>query len=131
MGTWSYSSFTPHREGDSRHGKAITETVLPPNCFLRPWAEQVAINEASAAQRLVNQQDADELGDAYEPRLAQADAALISILGKNPEWTTTERQGTERKRTIAASIRLGPRTIIALANLGAVVATDAPKEESD
>jgi hypothetical protein len=110
-----YSSF--HPATGSGYGKKITETVLTPNCILLPWSEQVVINEASAAQRIVNQQEADELGDEYEPLLAQADAALIAVLGKNPEWSMRERQGMKGKRTVAASIKLGPRTIIALVNL--------------
>jgi hypothetical protein len=124
-----YSSFASGK--GSGYGKKITETVLSPNCFLLPWADQVVINERSAAQKIVNQQEADELGDEYESLLAQADAMLIAVLGKNPDWSMRERQGMKGKRTVAASITLGPRTIIALANLGAVVATDAPKEESD
>jgi hypothetical protein len=113
----SYSSFRPWTDRD--YGKPVTEIALPPNCFLWPWAVQVEANERSAAQRLLNQQEADELGDEYEALLAQADTVLVAVLDKNPDWSMTERQGTERKRTVQASITLGPRTVIALANLGA------------
>jgi hypothetical protein len=97
----TYSSF--RKPGDGYNpGKAVSETVLPPNCFLWPWAEEVEYQKQRAASRLANQQEADELGDAYEPTFEQANAVLKSLLDNPPKWDTTERQGTERKRTISA-----------------------------